>query len=161
MRAVIIAGKTCRQIAMAAGYQRTSRSKNTLQMTSFCAPAVAPPPFLQPSGSAPLTAQKESPSSSALQLNVAVRRTSGRPGSCNAVLCCSLQLHYSAAAAAAGGLAAGALCGIFLFLNRVADQSVGPHTLQAVHIQGGISRRPLNTFPRTSPVNGAFSRAPR
>ena len=33
---------TCRQIVMAAGYQRTSRSKNTLQMTSFCAPTVAP-----------------------------------------------------------------------------------------------------------------------
>lgn len=38
---------TCRQLAVAASYQRTSHAKNTLRMTSFCAPTVAP--FLQPS----------------------------------------------------------------------------------------------------------------
>lgn len=38
---------TCRQLAVAASYQRTSHAKNTLRMTSFCAPTIAP--FLQPS----------------------------------------------------------------------------------------------------------------
>lgn len=94
---------TCRQIAMAASYQCTSHSKNTLQMTSFCAPTIAP--FLQPSALLHLQCKMnllpaQQSSALPLQLNVAVRTVSGRPGSCNAVLFCSLKLHYCAQAAA-------------------------------------------------------------
>lgn len=79
---------TCRQIAVGASYQCTSRSKNTLQMTSFCAPTLAP--FLQPSALLHLQSKMNLPparqsSALLLHLNVAVRKISGRLGSCSAV----------------------------------------------------------------------------
>lgn len=107
---------TCRQIAMAAGYQCTSHSKNTLQMTSFCAPTIAP--FLQPSalrhlqrGMNLLPARQSS--ALLLQHNVAARKVSGRL----AVTCCSFKLHCCAQAAAASWTTVTLFC-----------QSVGPTT---------------------------------
>lgn len=81
---------TCRQIAMAASYQCTSHSKNTLQMTSFCAPTIAP--FLQPSTLLHLQHKMNllparQSSALLLQLDMALRKISGRSGSCSAVVC--------------------------------------------------------------------------
>ncbi len=81
--------RTCRQIAQAAGYQSTSHSKNTLQMTSFCAPTIAP--FLQPSALLHLYRNMkllpaQQSSALPLQLNVAVRNISGGAGSGDAVV---------------------------------------------------------------------------
>lgn len=62
---------TCRQLAVAASYQRTSHAKNTLRMTSFCAPTVAP--FLQPSALLHLESKVTRRShASPLQLNAPV-----------------------------------------------------------------------------------------
>lgn len=63
-------------------------------------------PFLQPSALLHLRRKMNllpvrQSSVRLLQLNVAGKKISGRPGSCNVVLCCSLKHHYCAQAAAA------------------------------------------------------------
>lgn len=96
---------TCRQIAMAASYQCTSHSKNTLQMTSFCAPTNAP--FLQPSALLHLLSKMNLLPGSALicsplfDLTWQWGKQVVDPG---VVLCCFLTHDYIAQFAEAGTL---------------------------------------------------------